>query len=323
MKTNKENRNFLASRFVLTFDGDGEMGTLQTVEGGAFKSAGVLDEKVGMEGLVTRHPGRPQYEDITIQVGMAMAKRFWNWLDASLRYQPERKDGSIIALDFDNKVRWERKFKGALITEIGFPALDGGSTEAAYLTVKFAVEELREERPPSNEGGRVYNADQETKDEWTKQQNWLCSNFTLRIDNFGTVNHITSKIEAFAVKQAVIDCPVGKYLETTKEPGRIEFPNLSVTVNLADSRQWMEWYQEFVRKGNYEASNEKTGHITYLARDVNVQRPLLTLDLFGLGITSISAVKYDAKQQQVQKVKIDMYMESMGLTPYDRGVVGK
>ena len=319
VSTRKEGPHFIASRFVLKLDGDGEVGTLQSVEGGAFKSAGIADEKVGKEGLVTRFPGRPQFEDITIQVGMTMSKRFWDWLDASMKYTPIRKDGAIIALDFDNKVRWERKFSGALITEIGFPALDGASKEAAYLTVKFAIESIKE--VPADR--RSYPAEQENVDEWKKQRQWLASNFTLKIDGLSSGEKLTAKVEAFTIKQAVIDCPTGGFLETTKEPGRIDFPNLSVTILQQDSKPWMEWYEKFVREAHYNSENEKTGHITYLARDVDQGQPLMTLDIFGLGITAISPVKYDAKQEQVQRVKVDLYCESMSLQPFERGVVMK
>lgn len=318
MSTKKEGRHFIASRFVLKLDGDdGEVGTLQSVEGAAFKSAGVADEKIGKEGLVTRFSGRPQFEDVTIQVGMAVSKRFWQWLDASLKYNPIRKDGSILALDFDNKIRWERKFTGALITEIGFPALDGSSKDAAYLTVKFAVEHLEEVSSKQQKE----RAEQESKGEWEKQRLWLASNFTMKIDTFPDVNALTSKVDGFTIKQAIIDCPTGGFLETTKEPGRVDFPNLSVTIMQQDSGPWMDWYEKFVRHGDYGSNNEKTGHITYLARDVDKMKPLMTLDIFGMGITAISALKYDAKQEQVQKLKVDMYCESMSITPYDRGVV--
>ena len=94
----KSSRTYISDRFVIELDGQ-YVGTLQSIEGGTLKSAGVVEEKIGKESLVTRYPGRPQYDDITIQVGMTMAPRFWEWLQKSFNYDAEKRD----ALD-----RWAR-----------------------------------------------------------------------------------------------------------------------------------------------------------------------------------------------------------------------
>jgi len=318
--TNKMTRPYISSRFVLELDDGGGppqfVGTLQSIEGGSFKSD-VVEEKVGSQSGVMKYPGRPKFDEVTIQVGMAMAPKFWKWISKSFNYEAERHDGALVALDFDNCERWRRNFSGALIKEVAFPALDGGAKEPAYMSVKFVVEDLKED---TSQRGTKHDAEREAKGEWDKQRLWLPSMFTFRVDGLTPDQAETVKVESFTVKQEVIDVPVGGRLVNTKEPGRVDFPNLSVTILQRDADPWMKWWDEFVRQGDHEQSKQKTGHISFLSRTskgagVLTGPPLLTLDLYGLGLLGVSPVKHESKQIQLQKVKLDLYVESMDLKP--------
>ena len=319
--TNKKERPYISGRFVLELDDGGGasqcVGTLQSIEGGNFKSD-VVDEKVGANPLVMKYSGRPKFEDVTIQVGMAMAPRFWKWIAKSFNYDAKRCNGALVALDYDNKERWRRTFRGALIKEVTFPTLDGAAKEPAYMQVKFAVEYLKEER--GSRAAYQYPAEQEARGEWDKQRLWLPSMFTFRVDNFSPDATETVKIDSFTVKQEVIDCPVGGELEITKEPGRIDFPNLSVTIMQRDADPWMEWWDDFVRNGNHQQTKQKNGHISFLGREAGPRGiitapPLVTVDIYDIGILGLGPVKHDSKQAALQKVKLDLYCERMDIDP--------
>ena len=76
--TSKLSRPYISSRFVLELDDGGgsqNVGTLQSIEGGSFKSD-VVDEKVGNQAIVMKYSGRPKFDEVTVQIGMAMAPRF-------------------------------------------------------------------------------------------------------------------------------------------------------------------------------------------------------------------------------------------------------
>lgn len=316
MAAQTRTRPYISSRFVLELDDSGSsqyMGTLQTIEGGTFK-ADLLEEKVGGHGAVIKYPGRPKFDDVTIQVGMAMAPRFWRWLKKSFSYEAERVDGSLVALDYDNKERWRRRFGNALIKEVTFPTLDGAAKEPAYLTVKFAVESLKEEAA----GGNQYPSEQQFKDEWERQRMWLPSMFTFSVDGISKDPAETCKIDSFTIKQEVIENPIGRFLENQKEPGRVDFPNLSVTILQRDAGPWMKWWDALVREGKHLKSQQHDGHIWYLPRDAVgsgqlKNKPLLTLDLFGVTILGLGPVKHDSKQVQLQKVKLDLALERIDL----------
>ena len=281
--TSKLQRPYISSRFLLELDdGSGPpqfVGTLQSIEGGSFKSD-VIEEKVGSQALVMKYPGRPKFDEITIQVGMSMAPRFWKWISKSFCYEAVRHQGALVALDFDNCERWRRSFSGALIKEVTFPALDGAAKDPAYMTIKFVVEELKEE---SAHSGKKHDAEREAKGEWERQRLWLPSMFTFKVDGLTKDHSETCKIDSFTVKQEVIDVPVGGRLVNNKEPGRVDFPNLSVTILQRDADPWMKWWDDFVRMGNHEQSKQKNGHISFLKRCAQgpgpqAGEPLLTLE---------------------------------------------
>jgi phage tail-like protein len=321
--TNKSNRPYISGRFVLELDDSGSnkaVGTLQTIEGGSFTSD-VVDEKVGSDALVMKYSGRPKFEDVTIQVGMAMAPRFWTWIKKSFNYEAERRNGALVALDFDNNERWRRSFTDALIREVTFPTLDGAATEPAYMQVKFAVEDIKQE-----ENRVKYPAEQESQQEWNKQRLWLPSMFTFKVDGLSGDKVETVKIDSFTIKQEVIDCPVGGILQVAKEPGRVDFPNLSVTILQRDADKWLKWWDDFVRAGNHQQSKQKNGHISFLSREAGNRgiltgQPLVTLDIYNMGILGVSPVKHDSKKADLQKVKLDLYCERMDLNP-GTGTVG-
>src|SRR3954451_16659309 len=51
-----------------------------------------------------------------------------------------RKDGAIVAADFDFKAVSRAEFFTALLTEVTFPSLDAAAKDPAYMTLKFAPE---------------------------------------------------------------------------------------------------------------------------------------------------------------------------------------
>jgi hypothetical protein len=99
-----------------------------------------------------------------------------------------------------------------------------------------------------------------------------------------------------------------------------------VTILQRDADPWMRWWDDFVRAGNHQHSKEKNGHISFLTREAGNRgiltgNPLVTLNIFGMGILGVSPVKHDSKKADLQKVKLDLYCESMELKP-GTGTVG-
>jgi hypothetical protein len=230
-----------------------------------------------------------KYNDFTVQLGLGMSKPMYQWIKASFDNKVARKDGAIIAADFNIKAKSERSFQNALITEIGFPALDAAAKDPAFLTVKFApeltvdkVESVQLNAKPSN------------------QKLFLPSNFRISIGDLPTTK--VSKVDAFTVKQGFTEST-----GLTLEPTKIEFPNLVVT--MAESQEWSAWFDDFVIKGNNGQDKELTGKIEFLSPDLS--RTLLRLSLAGVGIFHLAPVLPEPNDQTIRRIKVELYCEQM------------
>lgn len=108
-----------------------------------------------------KHVAGVKYEDITVQVGFAMGKPMADWIDAALKMAPKRKTGAVTAADAQGNAQQRIEFQNALISEIGFPALDVASKDAFRMTIKLAPELTRMNKasgkmtqPPPHNGRR-------------------------------------------------------------------------------------------------------------------------------------------------------------------------
>src|SRR5262249_21970075 len=140
MATN-DKRAYTAGKFALDLNGD-FAGWVQSIEGGQ-ATADVVVEKLGADLIQHKHIAGVKYDDITAIIGTGMSKSFYEWIQASIDHKVTRFDGAVITADFNHKEVARMNFFQALITEVGFPALDASSKDAAKMTVKFAPEYTR------------------------------------------------------------------------------------------------------------------------------------------------------------------------------------
>src|SRR5690606_34137857 len=153
-----------------------QVGLFRSIEGGSIK-ADVMTYQHGATYERWRQLGKPKFEDIKIQTGMSMSKAFYAWIESFFAGQPDRKNGAIVAADFDYKERARREFKEAMIKELTFPKLDGQDKNAAYMTVALAVEEIV--FLPGNQSRTVAEA------AGTQNQKlWTSCNFGFNLDGF-------------------------------------------------------------------------------------------------------------------------------------------
>jgi hypothetical protein len=101
-------------------------GFLSLAEGGS-AVGDVVNEKVGP--FTRKHLAGVKYEDITINSGTGMSKGFYNWISSSVAGGAPQTDGSIVGADTNFKIFTETSFFNALISEVGFPALDAASKD--------------------------------------------------------------------------------------------------------------------------------------------------------------------------------------------------
>jgi phage tail-like protein len=305
-------RPFTGGQFALELDGTA-VGFLTSVDGGHFKSDEVKSQTGVSQylNLITKYPGKPKYDDITFTVGMASSPSFWDWVKSTIDNDPQRRNGAIVVYDFKHRERQRRTFFNALITEIGFPALDAATKSPATMTIKISPERMRFEDGDGTGRGNVSYG----QNELAKQKMWLTSNFQFTLDRFKNDNSLRhAKIEAFNIKQAIMSNPIGRMLETHKYAGSVEAPGLQVSLPQSAVKPWMEWYDTCVRKGNYigELCN---GSITYYSSDG--EKVLMTLHLENVGITGLEFEKLEAHKEGIAKVKVSLYVETYRLETAD------
>ena len=198
-----------------------------------------------------------------------MGKPLAEWIAASLDLTQPRKSGSVVSASADNKAKGYRHFRDALIDEITIPAMDASSKEAAFFRISFQTEEITYAK--GDDAIRaVVN---------TKQKKWLRSNFRLVVGDLpcGRV----SKVDAFSIKQIIVENQVGAVHGATLMPTSIEFPNLKVTFSAADVGPWQEWFTEFVINGHNDTAQEIQGSLEFL--DPASQEPLGSIELSRSG----------------------------------------
>ncbi len=300
---------YTGGKFALELDSREAVGFVNAIDGGHFKADPVVS-MVGVDNYVTRYTGKPKYDDVTISVGMAMSPSFWKWVQASLEYKPQRRNGALVSYDFDFKERSRRSFYRALISEIGFPALDASSKSTAVINIKFSPERLEWKKGDESALGSG-----QAQNQVSKQKLWLSSNFRFELDKMrGDPKLRNVKVEAFTVKQNVIANPVGYEQDTRKEVGRLELPQIVVTFPESAAEPWMDWYDTAVAKGD-RSDQYTTGVISYLAADLN--RELARLELGGVSLVSLEIDKYEAAKEQIATVKATLNIEALKLVTGD------
>jgi len=295
MATNIKDRSYTAGRFAMDLGGQ-FAGWISSIEGG-HATSDVVVEKVGADMIQHKHLAGVKYEDITVNCGTAMSKAFYSWIQASLDRKHARNDGAIITADYDQKEVGRLDFFHALVTEVGFPALDAASKDAAKMTVKFSPEYTRMK---AKTGGAI-----QAPLGKGEQKKWLPSNFRLKIDGLDQACPRVNKIEALTIKQKVVEDPVGEQRDYQKVPASIEYPNLVITCAESHADQLYAWHEDFVIKGNNSEDKEKGGTLEYMTADMKTV--LFTLTFQGLGIFKLSPEKHDAGTESVKRVKAEFY----------------
>jgi phage tail-like protein len=280
-------RSFAAGKYALEIDGQ-PAGWLESVEGGS-ATADVVAGKTGPDNIVRKHIAGVKYEDMTVNCGAGMSRNFYEWIKASFDKQYSRKNGAVIACDYNFKEISKIEWFNALITEVGFPALDASSKDAAKMTIKFSPESTRWSAPTGASAGGTYSGARNA----AVQKKWLPSNFRLQIGGLEAACTRVNKIEAIVVKQVAV-----------AGAGQSPAPNLVISVPETDADLFRKWHQDFVVKGSAAGGKETGGTLEYLTPDL--RESLFTLTFHGLGVSKLSPEGMTASSANIRRVKAEM-----------------
>jgi len=301
-------RAYVSGNFFFTLDGGKNTGILKTSQGGQIYGEPVAEPANGAV-YAKKHIANVKWADITIQAGLSMPDAFYQWIADSWSNGVQRKSGAIIAADFNGVAVKELDFTNALIQEVTIPALDGSSKDPAYLTLKLTPESTTNGAPSGTVSPPIK----------TKQKSWLASNFRFELGKLDTSK--VSKIDSFTVKQTMplptTDLGDVSLIDQTLvvsvppfvlEPGVVDFPNLRITLAESSAQTWLDWVEDFIRKGNNSDELEKSGSIKFLAADLT---ELARVDLFGVGIFDLTDERPLGTTDSIRRLVAELYVERM------------
>lgn len=292
-------RTYAAAHFGLALDGITEVGLFRSIEGGNVK-ADVMTYQSGAIYDKWRQLGKPKFEDIKLQVGMAMSKPFYLWIKQFFEGSPSRKNGAIIAADFYYKERARREFTNALMNELVFPKLDGADKSAAFMGVGFAVEGMVFK---PGDGRKMV-----TSVGWQPQKLWTACNFRFRLDGFEAACKRVTKVDSFTVKMNVLEYHAGGHRAPIKTPSPIDFPNINFYVPESDASLFLAHAQKRIIQDKANQPGLLTGMIQTFDNEMG---DLFTLQFSGAEIVSVTPDKSDSTSEEIKMVKIELFTEKM------------
>ena len=300
--TSNPNRAYSAAHFALELDNNQQVGLFRSIEGGSIK-ADVMTYQNGANYDRWRQLGKPKFEDIKIQTGMSMSEAFYSWISNFFTGVPDRKNGAIVAADFNYNERARREFKEAMIKELTFPKLDGQDKNPAYMTVALSVEEIVF---LPGKGGKVADAVGSEK-----QKLWASCNFSFSLDGFEDACKRVTKIDSFTIKQNILEYHTGYQRAPIKTPSQIDFPQITFYVPEADAEPFMKRFTERGVKGQVRGNaSDKAGELIVFDAD-EAKNELFSLQFYGADIANVQPDKADSSTEEIKQVKIDLYTERM------------
>jgi phage tail-like protein len=298
---------YSAAHFALELHGMPDLGVFRSIEGGGIK-ADVMTYQNGGTYDRWRQLGKAKFEDIKLQLGMAMSEPFYKWIEEFFQGKAVRKNGAIIAADFYYKERARREFHEAMIKELVFPKLDGADKGTAYMNVSMSVENIEFKKGDGSSSLRQ-NAGADT------QKSWKACNFTFKIDGFEDCCKRVTKVDSFTVKQNVLEYHSGGSRSATKTPSAIDFPQIAFYLPEADAQPLADHFKKRGIAGEVPGTSRLHGVIETFD---NAQDSRFSLEFLNADIINIQPDKADASTEEIKQVKVELYVESMKFT-YKQG----
>jgi phage tail-like protein len=292
-------RPYAAAHFALELDGKDEVGLFKSIEGGSIKTD-VMTYQHGADFDRWRYNGKPKFEDIKLQVGLSMSKPFYEWIGDFFKHKVDRKNGAVIAADFQFFERARRTFSEAIIKEIVFPKLEGQDKNAVYMNITLAVEDIVFAKGNGKKLSKPAGFD--------NQKLWAANNFRFRLDGFAGPCANVAKIDSFTIKQNVMEYHGGGFRAPLKVSSQVEYPNLAFYVPEMDAQPF---YDHFYKRG---VKGQVPGRLTGMIQtfDSSEQKQdLFTLSFQGADIISVQPDKSDAGSDDMKLVKVELYTEHM------------
>jgi hypothetical protein len=300
--------SYSGGHFELTIDNHKSTAFVKSIDGG-FVRGSVADDPIASGNHRVKQITTVDIEPISLEFGMTGANDVLKWIKGTWNKQWARRDGSIRHGNFNLEDTYEHEFYNALITEATIPALDGAAKESGYIKCKIQPETVLTNKV-KGKGERIKGTMGTSTGGPTRQKLWTPSAFALRIDGLDNMKYC-NKIESFTIKQGVKKVYTGEGRFPQIEPTKIEFPNITGTISLAYAQDLLDWHQQYVIDGKKDHGTQKSGAIEFLSPDRS--KTIFQINLFEVGIAFAGIQQSTANQDQIKRVKFELFVHRMEL----------
>jgi hypothetical protein len=250
---------------------DGKSVVVERFAGGHARADVVTVASAGTA-LSGKHISTVHFEEMSMELGVAQVQTWVEWAKSFLENTHLRKTGSVAFANASNEAQGYLDFHGALLTEVGFPALDAASRDAAKMTLKIRPETTTRR---DGDGAKLPTV--------PAPKSGLQSNFRVRVGDLPTSR--VKKVDALTWRMKVQEVMSGADRFAQIIPTTVELPTLKLTIAAADVKPWLAWFDDFVIQGHSGDDKELSGEIEYLAPSKDV---LATLELRQIGIFELA-----------------------------------
>lgn len=297
--------SYAAGNFEFQIDGGQPTSYIKSVDGGW--SRGILNQEKDTDGRLIKQFTGVVIDPITVELGL-LSPGMLQWIQGAwARSEMNRRHGQITYANAHMKTMFEHEFCNALLTEVMFPTLDGGSKDGGYMTCKFQPESVRTRSWPWP-GPSIKPIDSKI------QKMWSPSAFRFNIDGIQNMEYV-NRLESFKIEMKNSQLTTGAYRLPEFVPMAITFPNLVGTMSLRYAESMIRWHREYIRNmdggGISDTQALKTGSIDFLTPDR--QRTIFQIKLEGVGMQHLNVVKATANSDQIQRVRFELFVRKMTL----------
>ena len=291
-----DQRTYTGGRFMMDVGGY-NVGFLKKFSGFAME-ADIVANDLGPDVVQKKHVANIKWTAGKATVGVGMGKAMYDWIKLSFDKGQVPKDGAVTSANFDYKAQSVVEFKGAIITGVTVPKMDGSSKDAAYLDVEFDPEMCRWKKG----GGEVLQAPY-----GSKQKAWLCSMFRFEMGKL-PCDRVAS-VDSFTWKCAVAQDQIGIVREPTKHAAKVTVPDVKIAASMADYQQWADAAKSWFVDGNHLEKDELDGALIFLGPDMKLENGRINLK--NCGFKKFSKEDSEANSEKIARFNVEFYVEQM------------
>ena len=255
---------------------------VQSVAGGEPVSD-VVSASVSAGSIVKKQVGNVRFAPITLR---GSAPELLTAFQSALGQSPAWFDGSIVTMDFNDKVLEQTTFVRAAITQIVLSALDASSKEATTVELTLVPELVRRELRTSGQSFS-YKSQAEKAEQL---------GFRLVMPGLDDAMSHVMRVESVRMMRRAIAGVGGVSAEyAQRAPGGWEYGNIVLTIPLAHAGELAQWRQQLL--AGRSSAVDKTLDLQLLTAS---REPLLALHASGVSLVSVREVKSASCQSCVQ-----------------------